>query len=151
LQWASASIDSAARRGGYSPVPFACPAPELIGQIAAELAAGWVMSRPAFSACTEKVPENAKTWLDWAKAQLELLALGELELGLEVETEATQVGVMSSGQVNGKRERIEQFPRYSPPGGCVDPIPTSHPQYGPYYNRGRYAGPDAGGYGRGGE
>jgi hypothetical protein len=140
LAWATAAIDAAARKGGYTPVPFACPAPDIIGQMAAELAAGWVMSRPAFSACTEKVPENAALWLKWAQDLLDSLALGELDLGLGVEDEGDGVGVLSSGFVTGQGERIKRFPRYQPPAAPVDPIPTSHPQYGPGYNPGRYGG-----------
>lgn len=112
LRWASAEIDAAARKGGYSPVPFACPAPDLINQVAAELAAGWVMSRPAFSACTAKMPENAKEWLDWARSQIELLRLGELDLGIGVEDEGDHSGVISSGMITGRREQVRQIPRH---------------------------------------
>ncbi len=141
LRVASAVINAAARKGGYSPVPFDCSnVPELIAEIAKEYAAGWVMTRPGFAAATEEVPENGKLWMDWAKEQLALLTLGELDLGLEIEETGDQVGVLSSGLVNGERERIKQFPRYSPPVYPVDPLPTSHPQLGRSYNRARYGG-----------
>lgn len=142
IKVATAAINSAARQGGYNPVPFACGAvPDIIEVIAAEYAAGWVMTRPAFSAVSSKVPENGKLWMEWAMDQLALLAQGLLDLGLEVVDVGEEVGVISSGsQRGGARERIKQFPRYSPPAWPVDPLPVSHPQYGTQYNRGQYGG-----------
>lgn len=143
LQMAGAMIDEAGRRGGYT-VPFSyCPnTPVMIAMIAEEFAAGWVLTRPQFSACTEKVPANGQLMLDWAQAQLDLLAAGSLMIDDAAPEPGSGVGVISSG-VNGEgyKERIKQFPFYQPPAYPIDPLPVVHPQHGSSYDnqyRGRW-------------